>query len=331
MSKGEQRRPELDGVRGIAILLVLIGHSDYRLAPLAATGVALFFVLSGFLITGMLRDEHERSGQIDLRWFYTRRFTRLAPPLFMMLLVMGLLIPTGWEQILPPMLWVTNYAAHIGLDVEPFGHTWSLAVEEQFYLVWPVVFLALTRLRSRAAPYVLFGITLTLLGWRIVLTANGFLDYAYSALETAAVPMLGGCLIALTSWRLPTNRAPVALAATGALSVGAAVRDPDLWLITPVLVLPSAAVLVASCENAQWLAWRPLALCGVASYSIYLWHKPVAWALEGGLTPLGVGTGALVGLLAFVVVERPLMRWRRRQTCRAETAAARVLTQPALQ
>lgn len=309
-------------MRGVAILLVLVGHADGRVAPLAAAGVALFFVLSGYLITGILLDEHARHGRIQLRQFYARRFSRLAPPLLVMLVVMGLLLHAGWQRLLPAMLWVTNYAGHLGADVEPFGHTWSLAVEEQFYLIWPLALLALLRLRGWRAPAVLFGVMLTLLAWRVLLNATGYLDYSYSALETAGVPILGGCLIALTRWRLPANRAAVYLAATGATAIGVSVVNPQLWIATPVMVLPVAMAGVAAADGARWLAWKPLGLCGLASYSLYLWHKPVSWLLDGGLTPGGVAVGSLVGLVAYRVVEAPIMEWRRRGRSRpGETEA----------
>lgn len=296
-------------MRGIAILLVLVGHMFQSLNPLAAAGVALFLTLSGYLITGLLMTEYERTGTLNLRRFYTRRLTRLAPPLCAMLAVMGVVYATDWRVLATSILWVTNYASiFFGLNVEPFGHTWSLAVEEQFYLLWPVAFLAL--MRTRRAPAILLGVLVALTIWRLLLTYHGFWNYAYSALETAGVPILGGCLLALARVRRPRRGAGLSL--TGLLVVTLAmslVPVGDLWLIAPVVILPAAVGLVAAAGGCRWLGAPPLAFMGVASYSMYLWHKPVAWLIEGW-TPLGVGVGALVGLVAYFVVEMPVMRWR---------------------
>jgi peptidoglycan/LPS O-acetylase OafA/YrhL len=317
----------LDGIRGLAILFVLVGHMHERIAPLAAAGVTLFFVLSGYLITGILLAEYRRHSRIVLRRFYLRRLSRLAPPSIVMLAVMAPVLGSSWEQWLPAAAWFANYAGHLGVDVEPFGHTWSLAVEEQFYLVWPVALLCLLRL-GRRAPSVLLAIMLLLLSWRLLLTANGHLDYAYSALETAGAPIVGGCLVALAGWRLPKAWAACGLFSTLALVALASVVDARLWLVMPMLVLPTVVTVVAAAENASWLACRPLVLCGAASYSLYLWHKPVAWAVDGGLTLEGVVAGTLVGLAAYWVVEAPLMRWRAQRTGQLATPAPASLMVP---
>ena len=301
------RRPELDGLRGIAILLVLVGHSDQRLAPLASVGVTLFFALSGYLITGLLLTEWEQSGFLRLGRFYARRFTRLAPPLFVMVAVMGTLLGGGWG-LLAPVTWLTNYARLAGLDTGWFDHTWSLAVEEQFYLVWPVVLLLLLRLRRPA--WALLGILVVLTGWRLVLTTTGHALYGYYALETAGTAVLGGCLMAMSK-RLPT-RHQVAIAllwAVGVLALLAPITE-TWWLVGPIVVCPMAAVVVGAAGRMPWLAWHPLAFCGVASYSLYLWHEPVSWLVRGELSPTGVLAGAAVGLLAHRLVEVPVMRWR---------------------
>jgi peptidoglycan/LPS O-acetylase OafA/YrhL len=316
-----ERCVELDGVRGVAILLVLAGHADPRLAPLAAAGVTLFFVLSGYLITGLLMAEWAQQGRLELRRFYVRRLSRLAPPLFFMLGVMAPLLHANWEHWLAAATWIGNYTGGVGVD--PFGHTWSLAVEEQFYLVWPICFIALVRFRGHA-PYVLVSVILVLFTWRILLTMRGHLDYAYFAFETAGLPLLCGCLLALAGWRLPKRRAALALAATCGLPLIGSGPEAA-WVLTPILVLPAVVALVAAAEGSMWLARRPLAFCGVASYSLYLWHKPVAWCLGGAYSSFNVMVGAVVGLAAYCLLEAPLMRWRATRkgagTSRSESGA----------
>ena len=308
MSNGG-RRAELDGVRGIAILLVLVGHADYRLAPLAAAGVALFFTLSGYLITGLLLAEREKHGRLDLRRFYVRRFTRLAPPLFVMLAVMGPLLGASWRDLLGPALWLTNYVDILGGGLPAFGHTWSLAVEEQFYLVWPV---ALLWLLGRRRPARVLSVTIAaLVVWWVALLAAGQFVYSYKALETAGVPILAGALVALARVRFSPAAGVAACAGLAGLTAGLSALDgKDLWGIAPMLSMPLAAALVAAAPGSRWLAWRPLAFCGVASYSLYLWHVPVAWLV--GSETIGVAVGSVVGLAAFLAVERPLMAWRGR-------------------
>lgn len=301
------RRAELDGVRGVAVLLVLVGHADKALTPLAAAGVALFFTLSGYLITGLLLAERERRGSLDLRRFYGRRLTRLAPPLFVMLAVMGLLNSFTWELI-APATWSANYAQWLGVDIVPFNHTWSLAVEEQFYLVWPVLLPFLVRLSNpaRTLAWVMAGLA----AWWAILIFSGHADYAYMALETAGVPILGGCLVAMRSGG-SQDRAwyPLAALLTVA-SIGVAVNGEVTWVFIPMLVAPLTIALVAAAGNGRWLRCRPLTACGRASYSLYLWHFPVAWYIADGPTPFGIAAGALVGLVAYGLVERPVLRWR---------------------
>lgn len=309
MSAGERGRlPALDGVRGIAILLVLVGHTEYRLAPLAAAGVALFFALSGYLITGLLFAERERDGQLNLRRFYARRLTRLAPPLFVMLIVMGTLLGSG-SQLLGPATWTANYAHIFGADLLPFDHTWSLGVEEQFYLVWPGALILLLRRRSpvRTLTAVMCGLTT----WWLLLVVTGHVDYAYYALETAGVPILGGCLVALRGPGKPRHAVEPFAALLLFAGVAAAVSGEVTWSVVPVASVPITIALVAAAPGSRWLSWRPLRFCGVASYSIYLWHLPVAWAVNGHITPIGVGMGTVVGLFAYFMVEAPVMRMRR--------------------
>ena len=133
-------RPELDGLRGIAVLLVIGGH---LLVPGmgggAHVGVTIFFVLSGYLITSVLREKH------DLAAFYVRRARRLLPALLVWVLALTLAGVITARDALPPLLYVANWAAVGGGLSTPLAHTWSLATEEQFYLLWPLVLIAMRR------------------------------------------------------------------------------------------------------------------------------------------------------------------------------------------
>lgn len=306
---GERRR-ELDGVRGLAIVLVIFGHagSNHWVGPFAAAGVTLFFTLSGHLITGVLLTEHRNHGRLRLRSFYARRLTRLAPPLFVMLAVTGAVMAPGFGAWMSAATWTTNYASILGVHVVPYGHTWSLAVEEQFYLVWPVVLLAL--LRSRRAVTATVLLLAVMMTWRLDQYAQGGLLYAYSALETAGSAIVAGCLVAMLRVK-PSRRAGVAgVVALLGLALASTLTGGGWWLVLPLFATPAAAVVVAHAGALRWLTWRPLAFCGVVSYSVYLWHEPVSYFLGGDLTPVGVMAGAAAGLVAYFLVEAPVMRLR---------------------
>jgi peptidoglycan/LPS O-acetylase OafA/YrhL len=313
------RRPELDGVRGVAIALVLFGHgaATWHVSPFASAGVTLFFVLSGYLITGVLVRERDRTGRVELGRFYLRRLTRLAPPLLAMVVVIALWDRAQLTAVASALTWTANYVDLVSEGtVGPFGHTWSLGVEEQFYLLWPVVLLVLLRTKrpARAAGIVL-GV---LLVWRVGHTVAGNYRYGYLALETAGSAIIAGCVVALRpSLRLPGWAVPASLAAIAVVSAGASVLGDQAWMIVPLLVTIPCAALVAAAGSAPWLAWRPLVFLGIVSYSLYLWHDPVSRVLfDDGLNPVGVVAGIVVGLVAYLVVELPVMRWRSRARVR---------------
>ena len=183
-TKGESprrlgRRPVLDGLRGIAILLVMLTHTG--VLPNGYVGVDLFFALSGFLITTLLYEEWDRDGCISLRRFYGRRARRLLPALALLiavaLIVDMLCYPmTGWpfaEKALTSLLFVNNWLAatgHAG-DLGSLNPTWSLAQEEQFYLVWPLALLLLLRLRAR--PQLVAALLLIAIGLLVAAAPMG--------------------------------------------------------------------------------------------------------------------------------------------------------------
>lgn len=142
--KANGHNPALDGLRGVAILMVMLFHFGMPGATAGFLGVTVFFTLSGFLITGLLANEWDRTNNVSLRRFYTRRALRLLPALCFLLIV--------WSPFRSPIEiaaaasyftnWIISYNLVSSLEFGPFGHLWSLAVEEQFYLIWPIVLLA---------------------------------------------------------------------------------------------------------------------------------------------------------------------------------------------
>ncbi|GAC1663612.1 MAG: hypothetical protein NVS9B8_02910 [Candidatus Limnocylindrales bacterium] len=145
-------RTDLDGLRAIAVGLVILTHAKWPWVNNGGdAGVTAFFVLSGFLITSILAGQQERTGRIDIVAFYRRRIIRLAPAMLGLLgftLVVGVAIgwATQWQVgIASCLLYVSNWVQVANLNIDPLGHTWSLAIEEQFYLVWPAVLILLRR------------------------------------------------------------------------------------------------------------------------------------------------------------------------------------------
>lgn len=302
------RRPVLDGLRGIAILLVMLTHTS--VLPNGYVGVDLFFALSGFLITTLLYEEWDRAGRISLRRFYERRARRLLPALGLLiataLLVDVLCYPlTGWPfaaKALTSLLFVNNWLAasgHAG-DLGSLSPTWSLAQEEQFYLVWPLVLLLLLRCRTR--PQFVAALLLVSIGLLIfaapIGAGNGYSIY-YSPAARAA-ELLFGCLGAVI-WRHRLIHVPSAVArrlppdAWALLSrrrlwraLSAAVlaylfvtllfnyqlTTAQIYLRACMLAVPLIVLLVGSPASllARAIACAPLRFLGRISYALYLFH-----------------------------------------------------------
>lgn len=287
-------RPALDGLRGIAIGLVLLLHWWPSAFPGGDTGVDLFFVLSGFLITRLLIEERERTGRTNLGRFYTRRARRLFPALAVLVAV------CAWS---PGVLWVVAYMANVGriggaLVGGPLEHTWSLAIEEQFYAVFPLVFVGLSRLR-RPAVFVGLAIVAVVLH-RVALEGDGWLR-STAGTDTRADALLIGCLAAMTIGHLARVRwaAPAAVVAVG-LVVHVFTADDLTSLGFTVVAAGWLVVLLWAVDARGWITAAPLRWLGRMSYSLYLWHYPVTWALRGGDMTAGSPVVTLVAIAGSV-------------------------------
>jgi peptidoglycan/LPS O-acetylase OafA/YrhL len=318
-------RPALDGVRGIAILLVVSWHA-FGWPAGGAAGVDLFFVLSGFLITTLLLQEHDHTGTVSLRHFYRRRALRLFPALAALLVICGAVTALVDREHLPSMLHSIALTAVYSINLATAGHwflsgtlahMWSLAAEEQFYLVWPVVLLLLVR-RARPPIGLLCGLIAFAVAWRgVVALDSASFTRVYYAPDTHADPLLVGCLfgVLFTGDRLPrllmTERSRRRLAGLATMAIGIIVFGvTSLWalyaspLIT-LLALATGVVVLSVCLGEQGalgavLRARPLTWLGRVSYSLYLWHLPVLVAF--GYRP-GAHTGRpLAGPAVAIVV-----------------------------
>jgi peptidoglycan/LPS O-acetylase OafA/YrhL len=312
-------RPELDGIRALAILAVIAQHINIPNTTLAGmVGVNLFFVLSGFLITRILTTELRETGRIDLRRFYERRIRRLVPGLVALLLATGaLMLLQGrlWEYLGPAfvsLFYISDIAKAIGYDLGYVGHTWSLAMEEQFYLLWPALLIFLPR--RFLLPAIGVGIV-GAVALQVVVVGVQDNVLAHFRPDVRADAILWGCLVALVPIRVP--RWAAAASAVGLLLLCLTFLWPYAIAISSVL----SAVLVAGAGTlARPLSWRPLVRIGQISYGLYLWH-----AIPYGLFEQRTMAGDVVAMGAVVVttfalaliserwVERPFRRPRAAQ------------------
>lgn len=336
-----RHRPELDGLRAVAVLAVVASHTGATITLGGWTGVDVFFVLSGYLITALLLEEHDRFGRVDLGRFYARRALRLYPAL-----VVLLLLGAGFHRTLGDGATVAGYlrsAAAAGLYVQDFvlgfthtspggfGHTWSLAVEEQFYLVWPVAFVLLVRWRRDPLGWVLVGIVAGWVSLTLSLrTSPEAVPYASYFLPWNRFPqLLVGCASAIL---LARHGAPrwVGRASFGATAVVAGVattacaaflpRYPHLPWQAPAIALSTAALLwhLSADSPSVWrrvLSIRPAVWLGRRSYGVYLFHAPVLLVLETHLpwrrsvtAVVMVVVTLVLAALSYRVVELPFLR-----------------------
>lgn len=260
---GHGRRPELDGLRGVAILLVVFGHAtagvwpSYRgLAPSLGSlgglaGVQLFFVLSGYLITGVLLRGP------SLLDFYRRRVRRLYPTLIVVTL--AALVWTGDAAGALRALTYTENVTVLPAGGTALSHTWSLAVEEQFYLAWPALLLLTRKHAAKVCG------ALILATW-VAQHYAGWSEHAvYVGLRWDAV--LAGCLLALA----PRKASKRWLAAGGAV-LAAITLGLDLGVWQYMVATLAAVAVVASAGSVRWLRTRWLVHVGHISYALYLWH-----------------------------------------------------------
>jgi peptidoglycan/LPS O-acetylase OafA/YrhL len=342
----------LDGLRALAVLAVVLYHLNVGWASGGLLGVGVFFVLSGYLITDLLLAERERRGAIDLGRFWLRRARRLLPALWVMLIVVTLWIAfldpaqvAGLRgALLAALLYFSNwwyafqhvsYFASFG-PPSPLGHLWSLAVEEQFYLIWPLLLilaLRFVRRRSVLVGLVIAGVIASAGAMAVQYHAGSDPTRVYEGTDTRAFQLLMGAALAvvLPSRRLAAGtgvlqrRALDALGAVGLAVILVMVMSTDEYqgfLYQGGLVLLSlgtlamvAALAHPSTVLSRTLGAPPLRWIGVRSYGIYLWHYPIIVLTtpvdsSGGplLGVLQVGATLAIAALSWRFVEEPIRR-----------------------
>lgn len=305
-------RPALDGLRGVAILLVVAQHALVPgFARSGSVGVTLFFVLSGFLITTLLLEEQDWHGRISIGAFYVRRARRLLPALAAFLVVMATLsVPA--VAIASAALYAANWVQVAGYAIDPLSHTWSLAVEEQFYLVWPVLFVAVGLSRRWLLAGIAVAIGLRIGAWML----TGDRELTFFATATRADAILAGSLLAVTvrarAWQ-PGPR--LVTAAVAALAVASVVPDYGFLAFVGLPAATAGSVVLvglAASSTPRVLAWPSLVYIGAISYGLYLWHGPLLyWARPTGsaaMIGLGVVAAVAIAALSHRYVERPFLR-----------------------
>ena len=338
-------RPDIEGLRAIAVIAVLLFHADLGPFHGGFIGVDVFFVVSGFLITGLMLREIDVTGGLHLGQFWARRFRRLLPAAALVIvatLLVGRFALDGlrYEQLGHDGLLAAVFAVNIRFAVQagdyfaadlpqsPLLHFWSLAVEEQFYVIWPLVLFAVAR-RARdaraALQWIVLGLGAASFALSVVWTST-HPSWAYNLLPTRMWELLTGAGLAVLGHRMPQFRrlvrgligwAGLVVIVVSAITFGGVETSFPGWIaLAPVAA--TAVIIAASTHGkpagpAVLLGTRPMQWIGARSYSWYLWHWPVLILGAAAYGPLSVTQriGALVmagGLaeLSYRLVETPI-------------------------
>ncbi|MFC4775210.1 acyltransferase family protein [Paenibacillus sp. GCM10023252] len=344
----------LDGLRALAVLSVISYHLHLPWMPGGLLGVSVFFVLSGYLITDLLLSQWQRLGKIDMKDFWIRRARRLLPAFLVMIGLVSVWIalfdPSRWSVLQPDLLPAITYVSNWWLiyhevsyfesfgPASPLGHIWSLAVEEQFYILWPILLalaLRYTMRMNKLAGLLLTGAALSAAAMAILYEPGLDPSRVYYGTDTRLFALLIGAALAI-GWpsarltervsrpvRLQLDAAGLAAIATIAIMMGY-VNDYDAFLYRGGMVLLSlaSAILIAVIVHpvsllGKALSWKPLRWLGVRSYGIYLWHYPVIVLSSGAsddgrlhMARAAVQVGVIIALaaLSYRYIEAPIRK-----------------------
>jgi peptidoglycan/LPS O-acetylase OafA/YrhL len=353
--------PALDGVRAVAVLLVIVEHTRLGLISGGYLGVEIFFVLSGYLITSILLREQVATGRISLFNFYMRRALRILPALILLLLVyalVGSLLAIDPNVIQRDVFAAASFAANWfrAFDLKLalyFQHTWSLAIEEQFYLVWPALLILVFRgSMSRHLLALILACAVSVMLWRAAMYFDGASHLRiYNGFDTRADALLLGVAAAVFQQYSASDRKDRLLDALAkfaiplsAIFLAAAVFSisSSRWMILAgysLVTLYAAIIILLICNDkvpmlSRCLEWRPLRYVGRISYGLYLWHFVVLnimWHQLGAdslvLATLGLALTFACAALSYHLLERPALRMKARFS--AIRAGDRLVAQPA--
>jgi peptidoglycan/LPS O-acetylase OafA/YrhL len=347
------RNPALDGLRAIAVAAVVVNHLRPHALPGGWLGVDIFFVLSGYLITTLLLREHHGRGRLDLRHFYSRRARRLLPALFLLLAAVAIVArfspdEPGFTGLRGDGFAALGYVANWrfiatgasyfdAFAPSPLRHLWSLAVEEQFYLLWPLVLIVVLRRHgARAVGITAVALALASSVAMAVLYGNGaHVSRIYFGTDTHVHSVLIGCALAAIGpaqrrWRGAGVAALVAVAGIGVAFARLSGTGPFAYRGGIVAVSLLTAVVIAAATTpsgagvvGRAFSWRPLCALGLISYGVYLWHWPIIEYVDADRTGVSgawliaiqVGLTLLIATASFLLLERrvlagwPRLRW----------------------
>jgi peptidoglycan/LPS O-acetylase OafA/YrhL len=305
-------QPSLDGLRAVSVAAVILYHAGFSWAKGGFIGVEVFFVISGFLITSLLIDERDTQGAVSLRDFWARRWRRLLPALVVMMVVIAVWVALfgnaeQQSQIRRDLPWGLGYLANWGQivsDTSYFGgsptvlrHLWSLAVEEQWYVIWPLAFILLGRryARDRDAARVVGRLAMLVMLGTAIAGFFGNQNFLYLSTITRSSGLLLGAALAYgwKPWRFTAQPGARTLHSLDRISGAAVVVlaaalvfarvDAELtYIVTLPAVTAASAVLIAMVVHPRsgWARWlfssRPLVVVGQRSYGLYLWSWPIS-------------------------------------------------------
>lgn len=339
--------PALDGLRGLMTVGVIVAHVRYPLVPGAMLFMDIFFVMSGYFITSLLVRDIQRHGAIRYGEFYRRRFARILPPFVVMLLAYlmfrAIFFPPFRDALIDAGIaftYVTNWwRAFQGPGITYMSHTWSLAVEEQFYLLWPITFALLVRLCgvSWRLVYVIAAFALAIWGWRIWLTTTDApFVRLYNGMDTRADALMVGCALGVllklapagaypkVERFLPKLAWPLLVGSLAMMFFFVPFTHPLYYYVGIMLcgALPGAVLVTLLLRSSGTVLHRILerpeiVFLGKIFYGMYLWHFPILMLMKDltgapNLVRFVVGfpLTVLMATLSYAYIERHFMRVR---------------------
>jgi peptidoglycan/LPS O-acetylase OafA/YrhL len=349
------RVASLDGLRGATVIIVLVSHMEVivpiptlAVVPGGTVSLDSFFVLSGFLITSLMLREQLRTDRINTKGFYTRRAVRLLPPLLAVLvfqaivaLSSGISYHEEWTSLASVGFYYSNWklafnSGALGGNIAPgLQHLWSLALEEQFYLIWPLVTILFLTIRTKLRTVVIV-LTVLIVGIAIhrAMMYNGpaswYADFIRT--DTRADGILLGCLLAHLWMRYREPQRGVKIAAWIAAlflliclptvnTMGPFLFDGGISAIDLACAVIILALLQGQWKGSKFFSFKPFLILGTVSYALYLWHLPIYFGIRyhagGWPTPVRVSVAVLATFfftaLSWFFIEKPALEWKDRR------------------